>query len=57
MKTQMLCKINEHVLLLDSMWGKVCGLVPWHSEGVRYIKLLIFSASLMSLLFLDGDGG
>lgn len=53
----MLCEINEHVLLLDSVWGKVYGLVSWHSEGVSYIKLLLFSASLMSLLVFDGDGG
>lgn len=33
MKTQVLCKINEH-LLLDSMWGKASGLVSSLPEDV-----------------------
>lgn len=56
MKTQMLRKINEYVLL-DSAWGKAGGPVSQHPEDVSYIKLVIFSASLVALLFLDGGGG
>lgn len=56
MKTQVLRKINEY-LLLDSAWGKTCGLVSQHPEDASYIKLVIFSASLVALLFLDGGGG
>lgn len=53
MKTaRKLWKINEH-LLLDRVSEKVCGLVSWHTN-VSYIKSLIFSASLVALLSLDG---
>lgn len=36
------------------MWGKVCGLVSQHPEDDSYVKLLIFSASLVARLFLGG---
>lgn len=54
MKTaQKLWKINDRLLLLDRGSEKVCGLVSWHPD-VGCIKSLIFSASLVALLSLDG---
>lgn len=61
MKTaQKLWKINEHLLLLDRVSEKVCGLVSWHPDVGYYQISHIFckpGGSPVSRCGVGWDGG